>query len=234
MYNSLLENGPLVASKISDEAVVPYSKVYEVLGSLGKKGWVEIEHGRPSKYYPASPSTALEAHRLKTEREIAESGSQVLNELQPIFDGKEARERPDIWIMRGEFNILSKVRETVERCKSELLVAIPGLLEEVVDILAPTITALKEKGVRLMVMTTRNVDAKLLERLTKFAEVKVREQMFGGGIVSDMSEVVLLLGEDRQAKSPLAIWSDHLGLARLAKTYFEYLWNEATFYYKTS
>ena len=49
-YTSLLEIGPATASELSESSSVPYSKIYEVLGSLEKKGWIEMEHGRPSKY----------------------------------------------------------------------------------------------------------------------------------------------------------------------------------------
>jgi hypothetical protein len=59
----------------------------------------------------------------------------------------------------------------------------------------------------------------------KGCEVRVREQMFGGGIIADGREVILLLGQEREEEAiGLAIWSDHIGLARFAKNYFDYLW----------
>jgi Mn-dependent DtxR family transcriptional regulator len=51
-YLALLEKGVLTASQISEEANVPYSKVYETLTSLERKGWIEMERGRPGRYYP--------------------------------------------------------------------------------------------------------------------------------------------------------------------------------------
>jgi len=49
--------------------------------------------------------------------------------------------------------------------------------------------------------------------------------MYGGGLISDSREVVLLLGGGEQGGLPLAIWASHHGLARFAKDYFEFLWN---------
>lgn len=49
--------------------------------------------------------------------------------------------------------------------------------------------------------------------------------MYGGGLVSDSREVVLLLGGGEQGTLPLAIWASHHGLASYAKDYFEFLWN---------
>ena len=64
-YLTLLEHGVMTASGVSEFGGVPYSKVYETLNSLERKGWIEVEHGRPSRYFPKAPSEALEAARLR-------------------------------------------------------------------------------------------------------------------------------------------------------------------------
>ncbi len=48
--------------------------------------------------------------------------------------------------------------------------------------------------------------------------------MFGGGVVVDSREALLLLGED---KTTLVIWSNHIGLVKFARDYFQYLWETA-------
>jgi sugar-specific transcriptional regulator TrmB len=75
-------------------------------------------------------------------------------------------------------------------------------------------------------MASNSVNPTLLKLLAEVAEVRVREQMFGGGIISDNREVVIVFAEDEE--SMIAIWSDHVGLAKFAKNYFEYLWREST------
>jgi sugar-specific transcriptional regulator TrmB len=62
------------------------------------------------------------------------------------------------------------------------------------------------------------------KELDKVAEVRVRDQMFGGGIIVDGKEAILFLGED---KPTLVIWSNHLGLVQFAKDYFQHLWNSS-------
>jgi len=216
----------MTASEISEMAPLPYSKIYEVLGNLERKGWIESESGRPLKYYPRSPPDALEATRLRREKLLKTSETQILGELTPIFQKRESQERPDIWIVRGEFNIMSKTRETMEKSTKEILVAVPGLTKEMLDLVSPTLLHLKSRGVKIQLMTTENAEKQTLNELGECAEVRVRGQMFGGGIVSDVQEVMLLL-EEEEGRAPLAIWSDHVGLARFAKNYFEYLWNDA-------
>ena len=100
-YSSLLEIGPATASELSEASDVPYSKIYEILGSLEKKGWIESEHGRPSKYYPKPPSLAIEITKSQFENKLKTNEALVLDELQPLYEKKGVREHPDIWIVRG-------------------------------------------------------------------------------------------------------------------------------------
>src|SRR5208283_4459399 len=77
-YTSLLEIGPATASELSEASAVPYSKIYEVLGSLEKKGWIEMEHGRPSKYYPKPPSVAMEITKSQLENSLRTNEALIL------------------------------------------------------------------------------------------------------------------------------------------------------------
>ena len=224
-YLTLLEYGPLTATRISKDSGLPYSKIYEVLRNLEKKGWVEAESGRPNKYYPKAPAEAVEAVRLRTESMIRDFEDQVLEELQPIYEKRGIRERPDIWIVRGEFNIAAKIREVIGKTKSELMLAVPILPRALFKIVSPDLLHVKSAGVKLRLMTTKGVDEKMLREIGKLADTRVRDQMFGGGLISDNKEVILLLGES--GEETLAIWSDHFGLAKLSAEYFEYLWKGA-------
>ncbi|MEM1756915.1 MAG: hypothetical protein QW770_02625, partial [Candidatus Bathyarchaeia archaeon] len=60
--------------------------------------------------------------------------------------------------------------------------------------------------------------------LGKIGEVKLKSKMFGGGVITDSGEVMLVVGDEKGEIT--AIWSDHPGLAWLAKDYFNYLWKE--------
>jgi len=224
IYLSLLEIGPATASRISEHANVPYSKIYEALNSLEEKGWIEAQSSRPRRYYPQSPTEALDAVKLRLESMMKGWEKSVLMELQPLYDRMEIREKPDIWILRGEFNIMTKLRDMMENTKIELMIAVPLLAMRFLDALLPTLRELSENGVNLLVMISANVSSSPVEEISKVAEVRVRDSMFGGGVLADGREALLLLGED---KPSLVIWSDHMGLVKFAKDYFQHLWNTA-------
>ena len=79
----------------------------------------------------------------------------------------------------------------------------------------------------MTIMTTKDVSTKVLKRLASLSDLRVKDQMFGGGVICDRKDVILLLGEEEQTESAVAICSEHPGLAKLAKSYFTFLWNES-------
>ena len=58
-FSALLKSGELTASDLSQKSGVPYSKIYEVLGTLEEKGWIGSDDSRPTKYFAKSPSTGF-------------------------------------------------------------------------------------------------------------------------------------------------------------------------------
>ena len=226
-YISLVEGGSMPASELSKIASVPYSKVYEILGNLERKGWIESEQGRPSKYYAKSPSTALESSRMRMENVLKVSQGDAMEELQPLYEKKGLQERPDIWIVRGQNNILDKIRESIGRTRKELLVAMPVVPEPIVAMAEPLVRMMKDRGIKVSIMIPQATGRDTVKRLKELADVRLREQMFGGGIISDNNQIILLLGEEPEKGLTLAISSDHLGLVKFAKNYFEYLWDNS-------
>lgn len=220
-YLALLERGVMTASEASGQGGVPYSKIYEVLNSLVKKSWVKAEGGRPKRYYPKSPSEALEAARLGLEEMVGKWKRVVINELQPLYKRRELREKPDIWILRGRFSVLAKLREMLGETRMELMVAAPSFAKDFVNASVPLLSRLVDGGVNVQVMVTKDWG---VEKLEGIGEMRVRDSMFGGGVIVDGREALLFLGED---EAMLVIWSNHMGLVKFARDYFQYLWSSS-------
>ncbi len=224
-YVVLLRGGTMTASDVSREARIPYSKVYEALEGLHRRGWVEVQKSRPIVYTAKPPDTALEELKSRQETERKEREQLALDELMRIYVSRGEQEKPDIWIMRGTNEILSRVKNLLLNCRSELLIALPEQLLPFTERMEPILGTLREKGVRTLVLTGPELPAGSSEQLSRYAEIRLRKTMYGGGLVSDSREVVLLLGGGDQSALPLAIWASHPGLAGFAKDYFEFLWS---------
>ena len=226
-YLILLEQGVMTASEVSEHGGIPYSKVYETLNSLERKGWVEVERGRPSRYFPKAPSEALEAARLQLEDMVNSWKHVVMGELQPLYEKRELLEKPDIWILRGEFSIMAKLREMLDITKTELLIAVPSFAKEFVDSSVSVLDQLRSNGVAVKIMVSEDWN---VEELAGLEEARLRDNLFGGGVIVDGKEALLFLGEadmKRSYSGLLVIWSNHIGLVKFAREYFQLLWDTA-------
>jgi HTH-type transcriptional regulator, sugar sensing transcriptional regulator len=225
-FSSLLKTGELTASELSQRSGVPYSKIYEVLGTLEEKGWIGSDDSRPTKYFAKSPATGIETTKQKAESEFKENQNIILKELVPLYEKSGTSERPDIWVLSGTINIAAKILEMVETCRNEVLIALPEASEELVKQALPKLRLLHDKGIEITVLTSDKMDKESLKAISRVATVKVKKGMFGGGIISDKRYVVILLGPEvgtSDTSETVGIWADHAGLAGFAREYFEYL-----------
>jgi sugar-specific transcriptional regulator TrmB len=225
-FTSLLRDGELTASDLSQKSGVPYSKIYEVLGTLEEKGWIGSDNSRPTRYFAKSPSTGLETTKQKMEGNFTINQSIILNELVPLYEKSGTSEKPDIWVLSGAVNITSKILEMVDSCRNEVMIAIPEAGQELVKLALPKLRLLHDKGVEITLLTSDKMDKDGINAIKRVANVKVKKGLFGGGIVADKRYVVILLGPERgnvESSEIVAIWADHPGLAVFAREYFEYL-----------
>ena len=229
-YTTLLKEREINASEISEKSGVPYSKIYEVLGTLEEKGWIGSDDSRPTKYFAKSPTTALETTKQSAENEFLKNRSVILTELTSLYEKSGTSEKPDIWVISGAMNIVAKIMELVENCRSEVLIAIPQAGEEIVKQALPKLRQLNEKGVKITILTSDKLDKESVKAISRIAKIKIKSGLFGGGIISDKRYVVILMGPEISGSKTtdiVAIWADHAGLAGFAKEYFEYLLKDA-------
>ena len=229
-FTALLKTGELTASDLSQKSGVPYSKIYEVLGTLEEKSWIGSDDSRPTKYFAKSPSTGLETTKQTMENDFLKNQNVILNELVPLYEKSGISEKPDIWVLSGAINITSKILEMVDACRNEVLIAIPEAGEELVKQALPKLRSLHDKGVNITILTSDKISKESITAIKRVATVKIKKGLFGGGIISDKRYVVILLGPEtvnEGSSDIVAIWADHAGLAGLARQYFEYLLKES-------
>jgi sugar-specific transcriptional regulator TrmB len=225
-YIVLLEVGQMTAMEISQEAKVPYSKMYEVLNSLKEKGWIKSSESRPFKYYPVPPLEATRFTKLRLEDKYAGWENTVAETLQPLYEKRELVERPDMLILRGQQAVLSKIEEVLKKAAVEIVIAAPEFAKPVIVMAEPLLGSGLKKTVKVKLMAAgKKEDWLFIKKFTGLGELRLRDHMFGGGIIADGKEAMLFLGED---KPSLVIWSNHVGLVGFAREYFQFLWDSSS------
>lgn len=225
-YITLLEVGQMTAMDISQEAKVPYSKMYEVLNSLKEKGWIKSTETRPFKYYPVPPLEATRSTKLRLEDKYLVWENTVTQTLQPLYEKRELVERPDMQILRGQQAVLNKIEEVLKKATKEIVIAAPEFAKPVIALAEPMLGSGLKKNVSIKLMAAgKKEDWLLIKKHSALNELRIRDHMFGGGIIADGKEAMLFLGED---KPTLVIWSNHVGLVGFAREYFQFLWDSSS------
>jgi sugar-specific transcriptional regulator TrmB len=237
VYVALLHIGTSPASEISEESNVPLSKIYEVLRKLEEKGFIQVSKGdmqHKTKIYSAlAPNEAVQFVMQNIERELKDFGQTVIDELTPIHEKSGEPEYHQVTLINGTENLLTKIYETLDNSKDKVLVTLPFITEELITLFEPVMQMLLKRGVNLRVLISKDsLPLPALDRLSKTIQVRVRDVLFGGGIISDSHDVLIVLGEyaGEEVQPTFGIWSEHVGLSRVAEEYFEFLWASAESY----
>jgi HTH-type transcriptional regulator, sugar sensing transcriptional regulator len=224
-YLELLEGGQMTAMEISQKTKVPYSKMYEVLNSLKEKGWIKSSESRPFKYYPVPPLEATRFTKLRLEDKYTNWENTVAENLQPLYEKREIVERPDMLILRGQQAVLNKLEEVLKKATNEIVIAAPEFAKPVIAMAEPLMGSGLKKTVKVKLMAAgKKEDWLFLKKYAGLNELRIRDHMFGGGVIADGKEAMLFLGED---KPSLVIWSNHVGLVEFAREYFQFLWDSS-------
>lgn len=120
-YISLLKLGPSKATDITKESGIPHTRVYDVLSSLHRKGFVDIMHGTPRLYKPVSPEIVLEKLKEDVIRDIRFLKEAFLE----LYRSVHGEELPEIWTIHGFENTLERAEYIIRTARHEVLINTP-------------------------------------------------------------------------------------------------------------
>jgi HTH-type transcriptional regulator, sugar sensing transcriptional regulator len=146
---------------------------------------------------------------MRMENVIRDNQNIIQSELMPIYEKSGMKEKPEIWVVRGVYNIAAKVNEIIETSEQELLIALPQAAEDIAKLTQPLLRMSHEKGVRITVLASEETSQETVRMISRVASVRLKNNMFGGGVIGDSRQVVILLTEGRSdngAVEPIAIW----------------------------
>ncbi|GIU68647.1 MAG: transcriptional regulator [Candidatus Pacearchaeota archaeon] len=132
IWLSLLAKGIASAGEISSISGVPRPRVYDVLESLEKKGFVILKLGKPIKYVAVKPNIVLE--RLKSN--IMSDAEDKIKKISKITETEEFREIERIYkgninygkeedvfsYLKGKVNIFHYLREMIKKSTKKVVI----------------------------------------------------------------------------------------------------------------
>ena len=226
-YLALVAGGQISASDISSRSKVPYSRIYDVLGRLEEKAFIQVQRGRPTIYIAKAPTEVARLVRMAWEDKIETASSIVVNELQPRFEREVQASSRDVWLMHGRAAILAKALEMLESARDEVKLSVPSLDMGMEDLTAIVERVLRVKAPSVQVLTSRGAESFGLP-IPSQVEIRTRDRVFGAGLIVDEQQTLIMLSGSEGNESFLGIYSSHVVFAAMARAYFDSLWSEAT------
>ncbi|WP_430515206.1 HTH-type sugar sensing transcriptional regulator TrmBL1 [Pyrococcus woesei] len=147
-YLTLLKLGPSKATDVTKESGIPHTRIYDVLSSLARKGFVDIVHGTPRLYAPVNPEIVLE----KIREDLISDIERLKKAFQELYREVHGEELPEIWAVHGFENTIDRAQHIIRSAKHDILINTPyefleylrGVLEKRNDVLIIVISNFSE------------------------------------------------------------------------------------------
>lgn len=85
------------------------------------------------------------------------------------------------------------MKETLYQTEKEAMIALP---EVSYSLIMTTLNKIKKKGVEIKIIAVDTISQSIITKLVSIGNVRIKEKMFSGGVISDRQRVILLLGSD--------------------------------------
>jgi len=246
LYVALLSRGTSTAGELSEMAIVPRSRSYDVLESLAEKGFVVIKNAKPLQYVAVSPDESLERSKNKMRSDLAEAveridelkKSDAMDELAKLHSsGVSLIDSADIsGSLKGRHSIHQQVGTMLKSAESgiDMITTETGLKELYLHHM-DLIKGASEKGIKIRIvapLTANNREE--TDALKKYAAIRnsssVNNKMPTTRMfVVDGEESVLALTDDEKTHhtQDVAFWSASAHFAgNFAKPAFDMIWEK--------
>lgn len=166
----LLVRGSATAREIMTDLSIHQPQLYNVMKSLERKGFVNVQESKPKVYTPISIGVIMEM----IENEAQRRKQAIMKALE--LASKSERPRSLLWVTRGVDNIINNTASLIQEAKSELYVSAPS------TILSRLLRYIRnlDPRVKVYVLVYPQIDEGLLNDLRSIGSVvEVKVNRFG-------------------------------------------------------
>jgi sugar-specific transcriptional regulator TrmB len=221
------------ASEISLASNVPRSKIYEILKSLAKKDFVEIERGKPLKF------NAIPPHEIigKSRKQFNEKLNEAEDELNQIYEKQIPNVPAPLWLIHGPEKILKKEVEIISRAKKSVYIMAGLLFKDEIPDLKDSLDKAIKRGVHVKIILSpfynddEQVDLEGIRRLE--CEIKTLNVPLVKVLVRDDKEMLMGVAkiEDKKimSRSAIGIWNQYTELVETIEGLYNFIWTTELF-----
>jgi len=228
-YFALISLGSPTAYEISDFTEVPYPKVYSVLAKLERKGLIEVNRGRPTRFRALPPNQALTGLKDSIIDQLELATQKALEELEPIYKTISTRETLGTWNIVGKRNVVNKLKEVLEVARKEIVLSFPDVENLLLDSVTRILKRAKKRGVSIKLLTSLQSKA-YLRRVNKVAELRFTKDVVSRYVIVDNigSLMISIAKSEIGSESWSGVWATCRNCLQQSQEHFRYAWSSAS------
>ena len=223
------------ATELSLVSEVPRSKIYQVLKSLERKGFIEITKGKPLKFNVIPPREVFESSK----KEIKACMANAEAELNVVYENHITRVPAPIWLIHGQEKLVKKEMEIISRAKESIFVMGGFMFKGEPLKLKESLEAALKKGVAASMITAPYcmVDGKPMnvQDELKFQgfEMKALNIPHIKVVLRDRKEMLISFcrfqGENVLPDTSIGIWNQYQEFVETISGIYEFIWEKEIF-----
>ena len=223
-YAALVALGPATAADAARAGPLPRTKVYAVLSELVKRGWVDVESGRPKRYRARQPRDCFDRERARWSATI----DAALPEFEAQYRDRSRRFAGPLWLLEGAEMVAARSLEMVSGARVEILLVAPFALPGDERALARAMRDAVRRGVRVRVGAL-DLDAPHVQAFAR-AGAEVRITLLPPRLLAvDARQALIAFPQVREdgTMDVKAVWNPAPELMSLVGTLLASVWNAA-------
>lgn len=188
VYSTLVTMGRTIAGKLAINSQVPRARIYDVLSSLERKGWIETIKTTPIQYVSIPFEDAKEKLDV-LEQNFIETKQTVLDELKANeAKTKEFDDEDQVIFVKTEDTII-KIKNIMEFTNKTLFFF--RISSETAMMFLSELKRLKKKNVNIKLILKDKPEQSIMYKLEAVADVKIEEcDVVQGSLYSDNNIVM--------------------------------------------
>jgi len=110
------------ATELSKLSEVPRARIYDILSTLARKGWINIVYGKPTRYRPAD-FTSIKKKLEDEEKRLKKSKTEILEEIISYSNKEEeATSEAAQDLMLGKEKVLKTIQNWIAASRSDIMI----------------------------------------------------------------------------------------------------------------
>lgn len=218
-YLALVAKGTATVKEIRELARIPYSREYDILESLERRGYVVVQPGRPRRYRAVDPREVLSRELELRARAVEE----LMKKLAPLYQKHidEVSFDEVIWMLKGRENIHDRLIKMLSGAEREVLIL--GIKPVTTSAIARALRRAKARGVSIKALGEfSRGTVELFEEIG----VEYRRYPHDHSRFVLVDERELILASEDPANYVFALYNRNPGCIKLYRNYFHHIWNE--------